>query len=234
LQIVASGRSSSAPDSQGAFAEIARQPAGTLLLVVLAIGLAAYAIWRFVEAASRRPQGQTVSGWSRAAWAAIGVLYVGLCVDVVRMIAGSHPSGGPEQHPSSFAQKVLQAPLGPELLGVIAAAVTGGGIALIVWAVLHDHTEPLQTHRMKHRATIALARGSGVAGNVARGITVLLVASSLFVSAATDNPAKAKSLDAALESLAGTTGGAVLLIVVGAGLLSFAAYSFMDSAFRRL
>ncbi len=228
------GRPSSATDSQGAFAEVARQPAGTELLVVVAIGLAAYAMWRFVESFSCGPLGERVSGWSRAGWVAIGVLYVALCVDVVRMIAGSRPNGGPEQHPSSLAESVLRVPLGPELLGLIAAAVTAGGIILIVWGAMHDHTEPLQASRMKHRATLKVARWSGIFGNVARGVAVLLVASSLFVSAASDNPTKAKSLDAALQGLSGTPGGGVLLIIVGAGFLSFAAYSAIDARFRRV
>jgi Domain of Unknown Function (DUF1206) len=213
---------------------VARQPAGTELLVVIAIGLAAYAVWRFVEALSRSPQGQTVSGWVRVGWFAIGVLYVALCIDVARMIAGSGSSGGPSQHPASVARSILQLPLGPELLGVIAAALTAGGVILIVWGAFHDHTEPLETGRMKHGATKKTARTSGVVGNMARGIAVTLVASSLFVSASSDNPTEAKSLDAALQGLVGHGPGAVLLILVGAGFLCFGVYSVIDAGFRRV
>lgn len=71
-------------------------------------------------------------------------------------------------------------------------------------------------------------------GNTVRGIAVLLVASSLFISAVSDDPARAKSLDTALYSLAGSPGGAALLIIVGAGFVSFGFHSVFESRFRRV
>ena len=233
IQIAANGRASSPADTQGAFSEVARQPAGTEFLALLAFGLAAYALWRFVEALSRTPEGQRASGWTRVGWLASGALYVALCVDVIRMILGSKPNEGPEQHPSSFAANVFQLPLGPELLGLIGAAVAAGGIALTVWGIKHDYGKLLQTTQMGHR-TLTVARWTGVLGNTARGIAVLLVTFSLIVSAVSDNPKEAKSLDAALQALARTSFGAPLLIAVGIGFLSFGVYSVIEARFRRV
>jgi hypothetical protein len=55
LEIVANGRAPASTDSQGALNEVARQPAGTETLGLLGIGLAAYAVWRLVEALSQKP-----------------------------------------------------------------------------------------------------------------------------------------------------------------------------------
>src|SRR5271165_5629128 len=48
--IAVHGRSSAPADSNGALREVAHQPGGPLLLVVLAIGLFGYAFWRLVSA----------------------------------------------------------------------------------------------------------------------------------------------------------------------------------------
>lgn len=233
VEIAAKGRASSRADSEGAFAEIARQPAGPEILTLLAVGLGAYAVWRFVETVSRRPQGQQVSGWTRAGWLAVGVLYVALCGNVVSIIAGSGPNEGPEQHPSSFAATVLGVPLGPELLGLIAVAVMAGGVSLIVWGAVHDYGRPLQTERMKP-VVRELARWSGILGNAARGAAVLLVASTLIASAITDNPSRAKALDAALQGLASVPVGDVLLVAVGTGFVIFGFHSTIEARFRRV
>jgi Domain of Unknown Function (DUF1206) len=233
LEIAVKGRASSRADSEGAFSEIARQPAGREILALLATGLAAYALWRFVETVSSQPQGQQVSAWARIGWLTVGVLYVGLCVNVVKIILGSPAKQGPEQHPSSFAASVLQLPLGPELLGLVAAAVVVGGIVLIVWGAIHDYGKSLQTARMSPGVR-KLARWSGILGNAARGVAVLMVGSSLFVSAVSDNPNRAKALDTALQGVANGAVGKVLLVAVGVGFVIFATHSIVEARFRRV
>jgi hypothetical protein len=233
LQIASSGHGSAQADTEGAFAEVGRQPAGTEILALLTAGLAAYAVWRFVEAASPRPQGQRLSPWTRVGWFAAGGLYVALCASVIRIIAGAGSNQGPEQHPSSFAADILRLPAGPALLGLLAAVIAGGGIVLVVWGLLHDYAKDLHTEQMTPSVVI-VTRWSGVIGNTARGIAVLLVASSLFGSAVSNDPAQAKSLDTALHTLAGSVGGATLLGLVGAGFVSFGFHSVMEARFRRV
>jgi hypothetical protein len=233
LQLAIAGRPSARADTVGSFAEIARQPAGVEILGLLAIGFAAYALWRFVEAVSRTPQGQETSGWTRVGWIATGLLYVVLCLNVFTLMAGARPSEGPEQHPSSFAGSVLRLPLGPELLGLIAAAGVVGGIYLMVWGVRHDYGKAWQTRKMTRRL-FDVGRWSGIVGNLARAVAVLLVASSFLVSAVSDDPDRAKSLDLALQALAGSTVGVAVLVLVGAGFLSFGLHSLVEARFRRV
>ena len=55
---LALGDGGKATDQQGALQAIAKQPAGTLLLAVVAIGLLGYASWRLLRAALGGTQGQ--------------------------------------------------------------------------------------------------------------------------------------------------------------------------------
>jgi hypothetical protein len=233
LDIAASGRGPAPADSEGAFAEIRRQPAGREILALLAVGLAAYAVWRFLEACSRRPRGQQISRWTRGGWFAISAVYLGLCVSVVQLMAGASEKEGPAQHPSSFATSVLHLFLGPLLLGLIATTVAVGGIALVVWGIRHDYAKSLETGRMS-KLTRNVAEWSGIIGNASRGVAVALVAWSLYGSAVSDDPERAKSLDAALHMLAGSPPGVVLLVSVGAGFLSFGLHSIIEARFGRV
>jgi hypothetical protein len=121
-------------------------------------------------------------------------------------------------------------PLGPELLGLVAAGAAGAAIGLIVWGVTQNYSKWLQTARMGSRSTLVV-RVSGLAGNMARGLAVLLVATTLFVSAVSADPMHAKSLDAALKALAAHPGGGLLLVAIGVGFLSFSVHSAMERAF---
>jgi hypothetical protein len=231
IEIAVRGRSSNAADSQGAFAAISHWPAGRELLAIVGLGLAAYALWRFVEAASNSPQGPT-SAWARLGWAAAGLVYVFLCVNAVELLVGAQPQGA---HPSAtpFAAHVLRLPGGDILLGVLAAVVAAAGVVLIIWGVSHDYAALLRRSEMGPASRRSL-RPAGAVGNVARGVAVLLVASFLFSSAVSVNPERAKSLDAALQSLAGSMPGAVLLGAIGAGFLAFSVFSIFEARFRRI
>jgi hypothetical protein len=231
IEIAVRGRSSNAADSQGAFAAISHWPAGRELLALVALGLAAYALWRFVEAASNSPQGP-VTVWTRLGWIAVGLLYIFLCVTAVELSVGSQPQGA-HQSATPFAAHVLRLPGGAVLLGVLAAVVAASGVALIVWGVSHGYAALLRRNEMGTTSRRSL-RPAGAVGNVARGVSVLLVASFLFSSAVSVDPERAKSLDAALQSLAGSAAGAVLLGGIGAGFLAFSVFSIFEARFRRI
>ncbi len=52
---VAQGHQEVQPDKQGALQTVVRQPLGRVLVLLLAVGFAGYALWRFVEAAVGPP-----------------------------------------------------------------------------------------------------------------------------------------------------------------------------------
>ncbi|HLH27281.1 MAG TPA: DUF1206 domain-containing protein, partial [Acidimicrobiales bacterium] len=210
LEIAVRGRPSSQADSQGAFRAVGNQAGGRELLVVLGVGLLAYAGWRAVQAitGSTVPQGN--GGWTRAGRAGIAAVYLLLCVEVAELVFGRSSQGGPAQHPSSSAARVLDWPLGQEILGLVGVVVGGAGAALLVWGLLHDYSDELDPGQ-RGRLAARAARPTGALGNAARGLALALVGASLVSSALSGDPHHAKSLDAALQSLAGDSGGPVLL-----------------------
>ena len=74
----------------------------------------------------------------------------------------------------------------------------------------------------------------GVAGHLARMVVFALIGWFLFKAALDFDPDKAVSLDGALSAVKQAAYGKVLLGVVAAGLLAFAAYSVADARYRKI
>jgi hypothetical protein len=251
LDIAAAGRAPSGPDSRGAFAEIARQPGGRVLLSVLAVGLLAYASWRVVQFAAGAQGGEdSQSGrdsqdddhrwlgverrtWQRIGWLASGAAYAVLFAEALEILLGSSTSSSGGERPEPFVASVLRSPGGPGWIGLLGIGIAAGGVALGVWGVVHRYEDVLRFEQMSAHVQLA-ARSTGIAGDLARGCSILLVAAYAVAAAVTNDPAQARAVDAALQSLVGVPGGRELLGLIGAGMLAFAVYSVFEARYRRL
>jgi hypothetical protein len=74
----------------------------------------------------------------------------------------------------------------------------------------------------------------GVAGHVARGVVFVLVGYGLIKAAIDYEPRQAIGLDGALNKLAHSSYGPVLLGIVAAGLVGFGLYSIADARYRKV
>ena len=76
-------------NQQGALETIAKQPFGKALLILMAVGLAGYAIWRLVRAAIGHGPEASDDAKERVAGLASGIAYALLCVTAVSILIGS-------------------------------------------------------------------------------------------------------------------------------------------------
>ena len=229
-------------NGSGALSEVGRQPAGRVLLAVLAVGLAGYALWRVSQALSRqnpeqkhRPEKEAMSTVQRAGWICTAIVYFFLFGQAAVLAAsaqsGGSGGGGPSAHPQPFVATALRWPAGPVWVGLAGSGLAIGGAALVVWGSFHDYSDVLDTRRMT-RWTFRGAQVSGIAGEAARGLLIVLVSVYLLAAAVADNPARAKSPNQALLSLDRVLVGQALLLVTVVGLLCFAAYSVFEALYR--
>jgi hypothetical protein len=227
---LALGSGHTSASQQGALRAIAVQPFGNVLLILIAIGLGGYALWRLARAAlGHGPEGSD-SGVDRVAALASGVVYSGLCAIAVTILLGS--SGG-----SGGAQKatagVLGWPAGTWLVGIAGIVLIGVGLYQGYRGVSRDFLEDSKTERMSP-STRRWITWIGTVGHLARMVVFGLVGVFLIRAAVDFNPDKAVGLDGALAKVDHASYGPFLLGLVAAGLIAFGIYSLSDARYRRI
>ena len=228
----ARGRGSQQTDTRSALQWVAEQ--STALLWLLALGLFGYALWRVVQGTlDPENKGSDPKGLAmRAGMVASGLIYGGLALAAVRTASGSgggSDSGGTQ----GFTADLMTKPFGRWLVAI-------AGIAVIVSGLIQlrdGWTEKFRKH-LKEQEMDAnerrLAVRTGKMGLIARGIVFLLSGWFLIRAALQFNPAEARGLGGALETLASQPAGSWLLGLVAAGLIAFGAYSILLARYRRI
>ena len=228
LDIATHGTAPNQTSSTGALEEVRTRPGGTALMVVLAIGLACYGLWRLLDALT---QGRNAA--KRISSFVIAVLYVGLCVQAVKLVSGQASGNSVSNNPVPLVAKVLRWSGGPAIVEVTGLILVGAGATLAVWGIVHHFEKDLALERV-HRKTQQLVKALGGMGDAARGFLVILVGIYLIKAGAAANPTQAKSVDESLKALVRHPYGAIVIGLVALGLLCFAVYSFFDARLRRL
>jgi Domain of Unknown Function (DUF1206) len=228
---VALGAGGKTTNQQGALKTIAQQPFGEVLLILVAIGLAGYALWRLTRALlGHGPEGSDSTG-DRVVALASGIAYAGLCAIAVEILLGS--GGGGSENPHKTAGGVLGWPGGTWLVGLAGAILVGVGLYQGYRGISRDFLEESKTEQMSP-AVRRWFEWLGAFGQLARGVVFGLVGIFLIKAAIDYNPDKAVGLDGALAKLAHASYGPVLLGIVAAGLIAFGLYSLADARYRRI
>ena len=217
-------------NQQGALETIAKQPFGEALLILMAIGLAGYAIWRLVRAAIGHGPEASDDTKERVAGLASGIAYAMLCVTAVSILVGS---GGGSGGPDKATGGVLGWPGGQILVAIAGMVIVVVGLDQGYKGIKKKFLEKSKTEQMSEgvkRFFTAL----GVVGHLARMVVFVLIGYFLIRAAIDFDPDEAVSLDGALTALGEASYGPVLLAIVAAGLIAFAAYSVADARYRRV
>ena len=238
---LAIGQGGQATDQRGALHTIYDQPLGKFLLIVVAIGLFAFALWSFIQAIyDTEGKGSTAKGiMARIGYAAVGITYAALAFGAYQ-IATSTGSGGNSSSTSTqdATAKLLQLPFGVQLVVIVGLVVLG--VAFYLFAKAYNakfqNTLNLATLRAQvKKAVIFLGR----LGYGALGVVFTIIGIFMIVAALQFNPQKAKGLDTALSELlhlpfGPVLLGPVLLGIVALGLIAYGIYSFVEARYRRL
>ena len=217
-------------NQQGALRTVAHQPLGKMLLTLVAVGLAGYAMWRFFRAAlGHGPEGRDTLADRIVAFAS-GVAYAGLCAIAVEILLGSRSSSG---SPRKVTAGVLDWPAGRWLVGIAGAVMIGVGLYQGYRAVTHDFLEDSKTEEMGPGTRRWISR-IATFGYLARMVVFTLVGVFLIKAAINFQPKKAVGIDGVLAKLSNSPQGPLLLGIVAAGLIAFAIYSISDARYRRI
>jgi hypothetical protein len=229
---VAFGQPDRATDKQGALHTVARQPFGHVLLVGLAVGFGAFAVWQLTMAAFG---GSARAGSDKKAKRVIalvnGALYGSLCASTIALAAGSSGSAGGNKPEADMTSKAMQHSFGRMLVGAVGAAVIVTG-AVMAWRALSGKREvELQAMSRSVRQRVeALAK----VGLTAKAVIVAAAGVLVVQAALAFDPNKAKGLDGTLKAFAHTPIGPWLLVLIAGGVLAFGLYSLAEARYAEL
>jgi hypothetical protein len=226
---LAAGHGGKATSRQGALHTLAGESFGTVVLALLIVGFAAYAIWRFVEAWAA--PGDDAKKWAkRAGSIGRGVIYAALAFSTAKILAGAG-SSSQNQRAHETASTLFSWPAGTWLVGIGGAVAIGVGLWNLYRGLAWKFEDHWKTGEMS-ATTRRWAGRVGAVGHVARAVVFGLIGVFVIKAAIDYNPKEAIGLDGALQKLASAAYGPYLLGLTAAGLLAYGVYCLVDARYR--
>ena len=229
------GAGGSTTDTRGALQAILRQPFGRVLLLATALGLAAYAAWRVVQAIlnpERVPPGPRGLG-TRLARFGSGVVYGSLAFAAVRMLIGFGRAMAEGREVRDWTRRAMMQPMGRWLVAAAGAGVIAYGLYQLFRAARGSFRRKLVFDGAGAKATASswMVR-AGRIGIAARGFVFLLIGGFLLVAAMRIDPDEAKGLGGALAALARAPYGPLWLGTVAMGLVAYGLFQLVEARYR--
>jgi hypothetical protein len=219
-------------DQSGAFQFLGAQPLGHALLVVIAVGLGAMALWQLLLAATghreytgRRRLLERLASLGRV------LVYAFLLWTDIQVINNSGTSSAASQQKATAG--ILAHPGGQALAAFAGLVVLAVGAGMAVYGFKRKFESKLALGT----ATPGVRRGVvrlGQAGYIARGVAFAIVGGIIIRAALADSASRSRGLDGALRTLAGQPFGGLLLALVAAGFAAFGVYCFFQAKYRKI
>jgi hypothetical protein len=220
---------------RGALTTVLRQPFGRTLLLVAAIGLVGYAVWRVLQGLV--DPDRLGHDWRalaiRASFVARGVVHAALGRQAFRLYGGlSTPSGTSERE---IASEAFQWPLGDWLVVLAGLGLIGFAVQQVYAAIACRLERNLDVNEMRREAgewAVALSR-FGVA---ARAVVFALLGWAIVVAGWSRDPSKVGTTASSLRTLAGQPGalGRWLVGVTAAGFVAYGFYQIIHARYLHI
>ncbi|HEY8566563.1 MAG TPA: DUF1206 domain-containing protein [Beijerinckiaceae bacterium] len=230
--IAAAGSGGQTGGSRSALATLLDQPFGRVILAIVTLGLAGFAVWRIVEGVTdadrRGGSGKALA--VRTAHILSGLAYAGLALTAAGMALGRGRGQGDDQAARDWTAWLLDKPFGQWLVGLAGLVIIGTGISFAARAWRGRVTDHMALDENTRRWAVPLGR----LGFAARGLIFVLVGLFLVLAAYHGNSSEVKGLGGALQALRSQSYGWVLLGLTAAGLLAFGIFGFVQALYRRI
>ncbi len=219
--------------TSGAFQSIGTQPFGKVLLIVLALGLLCYALWKLVQGVMDPDEkGLDAHGLvRRAGYIGSALIHGGLAVTAAQEVIGTE--GKSDAKDDLTAQIIgFAPPLGQILVGVVALGVIGVGLYQLYAGLSAKFEDEIRTYHMNDAARWALLTGR--VGTSARAAVILVAGAFLLLAAWQADAQETRGLGGALNTLQQQPYGPYLLGGVAVGLVTYALFMFLVARYRNI
>lgn len=229
LAVFAALNGGEAEGSTGAFAYLASQPLGKVVLATVAGGLFAYTLWRVTEAIlDIEDEGDDASGIAaRAGQFISGATHAALGVSALLVVFGR---GGGDDGTNGTEQAAATALAQPFGQGIVLAA-GGATLAVAVYLFLKARGGKWK-QQIRNTATTERLSPLIRFGLYAHAAVLVLIGVLIVWAGYTANAENAAGLKEALAIVETQPFGRTLLGLAGAGMIGFAAYCAIQSLYR--
>jgi hypothetical protein len=227
---LARGNQAKETDQRGALKTIAAHSGGRTVLILMVIGFAGYALWRFSEAAfgvigDGKGAGPRIISLGR------GLVYAFFAATTLGILQGSG-RGNQADRQQDLTARVMSHGGGRLVIGVIGVVVLIIGGVMVHDGVTRKFEKYLRLSDMSSTTRRVVSR-LGVVGTVASGIVIGLAGALVIDAAVTYKPSKARGVDGALRTLAAQPYGGVLLGAAALGLIAFGIFGLAEARWHR-
>lgn len=215
------------------------QTGGSVVLYVLAIGLALYAMFSLIDTilhhddetpAAKKWGDRALSAWGFVMYS----VFCGYCVSIASSANHSNQSSASDRsQKTQLTEDVLRWPGGPVWLGLLAALLIGMAVFLVSRAWRRSFRPRLERDRMSTRVW-RLALVLGTVGYLGRAGLFAVVGGCVLAAAVDDRPQYGQGVNGSLRVLAESTAGPALLGLLAAALVVYGLYMFVETRYRRV
>ncbi len=228
--LAALGSGGRTTDPRGAVAEVGRFEAGKPLLILLAFGMTAFAVWRAVQAIEdldRKGRGLGAL-LTRLGFLISGFLHLGLAATAAGLAITER--GGTVR---SWVARALVEPLGVYAVAIAGLIVIGVGFEQFyrAWSMSFENDLDMKAMSPAMQASVGVI---GRFGYSARGVTFIIVGWFLIRAAMNVSAREVKDMGQALRVIGTQWHGNVLLGVVAAGTVAYGLMTFIEARYRRI
>jgi Domain of Unknown Function (DUF1206) len=233
LRVVLSVAGGQTTDLTGSLVFLVGNPLGKLVLIVAAVGLAAYSLWGLTRAIyDPLHRGSDASGYmARLGFLTSALSYAAIVWFALQLLAGSGATTS--DGTKTTIATVLTHPAGGALTILIGLVVIGIALGQFLEAYRATFARDLKGTEMSPR-TRDIAVKLGRFGMFARGVIFLIIGWFVVQAGVHHDPAQTQGFSGAFVFLLAQPFGRVLLGVVALGLVALGLHSFACARWVRL
>jgi hypothetical protein len=233
LRIVLSVTGGQTTDLTGSLVFLIGNPLGKLVLIVAAVGLAAYSLWGFTRAIyDPLHRGSDASGYmARLGFVTSALSYAAIVVFALQVLAGSGASAA--DGTQKTVASVLTHPAGGPLTILLGLVVIGVALGQFLEAIRATFAQDLKGAEMSARTRATVVK-LGRFGMFARGVIFLIIGWFVVQAGIHHDPAQAQGFGGAFVFLLAQPFGRILLGIVALGFVALGLHSFACARWIRL
>ncbi len=206
---------------KGAMQTLAKQPFGTVLLWLVAIGMFLLVVWRVIEMFVGHQEYDGGKKWRKRAVSAFKAVVYGYLAVIAFRFAVDAGSG----QSTNYTAKLMDQAYGRWIVGAIGVAIVVYGVSYARRGWTEKFMENLDVRGSIGEAGTAY-RIVGKLGYIAKGIAFCIVGGLFVAAAVTHEAKKSGGLDDALHTVLQQPFGPFLLILIAVGIACYGLFCF--------